>query len=136
MTTNKEIAELANQIAALRDQLHEVKELVCTLIAHHKCAQHHIEQKPSLFSGNEKRIKLEAAVPMVWRRSSKDDVESVQIHAGFLLHWATAGLNSAVLEAEQIDGQWYTSKQAVERFTEKIGLYRERSWSTQTAERG
>ena len=28
----------------------------------------------------------------VWRRFSKDDVESVQIHAGFLLHWNLSGL--------------------------------------------
>lgn len=117
-------SDLSQQVAALRDQLHEIKELVCTLIAHHKCAPHLINSKPNLFSENEERITLESAVPMVWRKSSKDDSEGLRIHAGFLLHWSTVGLNSAVLEVEQIDGEWYTSKEAVERFKEKIGLYR------------
>jgi len=114
-------ADLAQQVASLRDQLHEVKELVCTLITHHSCAQHSDQPSPRLFSSQEDRITLEEAVPMVWGKSAAKNPESLKIHTSFLKHWARVGINSAVLETDVVDGVWYTSKQAVERFQEKMG---------------
>ena len=116
------LSELSQQVALLREQLHEVKELVCTLIAHHGCATHRVGLHPNLFRGAKDRIPLESAVPMVWGKSAAKDPESLAIHTGFLKHWATDGLNSAVLEADVIDGVWYTSVDAVRRFKEKVGL--------------
>lgn len=115
------VADLAQQVASLRDQLHEVKELVCTLITHHGCAQHSDQPSPRLFSSQEARITLEEAVPMVWGKSAAKDPASLQIHANFLKHWARVGINAAVLETDVVDGVWYTSQEAVERFQEKMG---------------
>jgi len=64
---------------------------------------------------------LEEAVPMVWGKSAAKGPESLKIHTSFLKHWARVGINSAVLETDVVDGVWYTSKEAVERFQEKMG---------------
>lgn len=115
------LADLAQQVASLRDQLHEVKELVCTLITHHGCARYSDPPSPKLFSRREVRITLEEAVPMVWGKSAAKDPESLRIHTSFLKHWARVGINAAVLETDVVDGVWYTSQEAVERFQEKMG---------------
>ena len=116
------ISELSQQVASMRSQLHDLKELVCTLITHHGCAQHRMMPSPNLFGGTEDRITLESAVPMIWSKSAAKDPESLSIHVGFLKNWATVGLNSAALETDVIEGVWYTSVEAVERFQMKVGL--------------
>lgn len=104
------LGEISEQIASLRVQLHEVKELVCILIAHHGCARHLVGESSNLFRGAEDRIVLEEAVPMVWSKSAAKDPDSLRIHANFLKHWARVGINSAVLETDVVDGVWYTSR--------------------------
>ena len=116
------ISELSQQVASMRNQLHEIKELVCMLTTQHGCAEHRMMPSPNLFGGGEERITLENAVSMVWSKSAAKDPESLSIHAGFLKNWATVGLNSAVLETDVVDGVWYTSAEAVERFQTKLGL--------------
>ena len=98
--------------------------MLATLLSHQKWEWIDLPPRPSLFSGHEERISLEDAVAILWGKSAAKTAESRDIHADFLKHWAVAGLNGVLLEAEAVQGKWYTSRQAVQRFQRKIKMKR------------
>jgi len=109
------------QLAALRDELHEIREMLLTLLQR-QGVEWRDRPSPRLFSDDEQRIPLEDAVRMVWSRSAAKDAESLGIHTEFLMGWASHGLNGVVLETEVVGDKWFTSREAVKRFQEKLKM--------------
>jgi len=113
---------LAQQTAALRDELHEIKEMLARLLNQNGCETVGASPRSRLFSGDESRIPLEDAVSTVCGKSAAKDPESLRIHTDFLKRWSTIGVNSVILETETVDDKWFTSREAVERFQRKLNL--------------
>ena len=112
------------QIAEVRDEIHEIREMLVTLLTRQGYRWEDMPPRPNLFAGHEDRIPLEEAVRIFWGKSAAKDPESLSIHADFLRHWATTGLNGVLLEKELVAGKWYTSREAVRRFQEKLRMKR------------
>ncbi|REJ65359.1 MAG: hypothetical protein DWQ31_18345 [Planctomycetota bacterium] len=108
-------------ILSMRDELHEVKEMLTVLLAK-QGIEWTDRPNSNLFAGREERIPLESAVPMIWSKSAAKDSESLRNHTEILKIWCTKGLNSAILETEVDGGEWFTSRLAVVRFQQKLGL--------------
>jgi hypothetical protein len=121
---NVAIDSLAQQVAVLRDEIHEIREMLATLLSHQKWEWTDLPPRSSLFSGDEDRISLEDAVSIFWGKSAAKDPQSRGIHADFRKYWAVLGMNGVLLEAETVQGKWYTSRQAVQRFQRKINMKR------------
>jgi hypothetical protein len=121
---NVTLESLAQHVAVLRDEVHEIREMLATLLSHHKWEWTDLPPRPSLFSDDEDRISLEDAVSIFWGKSAAKDAESRGIHADLLKRWAIAGMNGVLLEAETVRGKWYTSRQAVQRFQRKLNTKR------------
>ena len=69
-----------------------------------------------LILGDEKVIRLEDAVALVWGKSVAAGPQSRRAYAGILELFATQGLNGVVLETIVKWKKWHTSREAVERF--------------------
>jgi hypothetical protein len=109
------------QLAALRDELHEIREMLLTLLQR-QGVEWRDRPSPRLFSGDEQRILLEDAVRIVWGKAAAKDAESLGAHTEILKGWASHGLNGVVLETEVVGDKWFTSREAVKRFQEKLRM--------------
>ena len=113
---------LDQQVAELRDEVYEIREMLARLLARQSCKWEDRPPRASLFANHEDRIPMEDAVSIFWGKSAAKDTESLDIHADFLRQWATVGINGVLLETEIIGGKWYTSRKAVQRFQQKIRI--------------
>jgi hypothetical protein len=101
-------------------QLQEIREFLIELLQLQGKERAGARSGDVLF-GNEKRIPLAEAVPLIWGKSAAKGKSSCDSHVGILKIWATKGLNGTVLETVVSGKRWMTSREAVKRFREQTG---------------
>jgi hypothetical protein len=101
------------QIEDLKRHLNEIRLMLAEVLRRLSSLQSASGNGPIPLEG---RIPLKEAVGLVWGRSATKNPESIRNHADILKLFAAQGINGVFLETAVQGNDWFTSREAVERF--------------------